>query len=261
MKKPIEYKDEILKSIDYLLSRRYFDLDQGDEVLFERLYHEHRVYSDCSDFVVRIKDGGYYHIHVWTSENDLNFVKDNIDNVDYVRMDTIGALEDTIVGDIYAFMDSINSECSEYHYANEVDVREATITREEITNILTRSYDTTDIMKSLKKELLTVESLINENGYYDISFENRIDFVFALNYLVILNDGTYFYISTDSSIFPKIDFNDIVYIRKWCINNPDENNKVVDSDGNMFECTWVFDSDTEVFNKYCIDVMNEIDTD
>ena len=137
MKKPIEYKDEILKSIEYLLSRRYFDLDQGDEVLFERLYHEHRVYSDCSDFVVRIKDGGYYHIHVWTSENDLNFVKDNIDNVDYVRMDNIGALEDTIVGDIYAFIDSIDSDFSEYHYSKAVDDLEANITKDQIINRLT----------------------------------------------------------------------------------------------------------------------------
>ena len=252
MKTVSEYKDEIIRSVEFLITKRYFDMYQDNDDLFENLYHEYRNYN-VPDFVVKIDK--LYHINIWASENDLIYVLNNIDSITYVQKNGIGVLEDTIVGNISEFVESLSCNAVDYHYLNIIEKTYANITINDIIRVLSGQ-----IMNELKNELYVVESFMKEKGYYDISFEDRINFVFALNYLVILNDGTYFYITTDSTVFPKIDFNNIVYIRKWCIDNPDEINKVIDSDGNVFKCTWVFNSDTNVFKKYNIDVMNEIDT-
>ena len=136
MKSPMEYREEILKSVQFLLSKRFFDRDTDNEELFEELYRRNRRFG-LNDFVVHIKDSYYCYINIWSSENDLKLVADNVNNLDYVRKDGIGVLEDTIVGNIPEFLESLDGICLDYHYMNLVDENLGNVNKDCIISCLT----------------------------------------------------------------------------------------------------------------------------
>lgn len=69
------------------------------------------------------------------------------------------------------------------------------------------------VMLSLKEELVKVKELIDRDGIYDISNEDKVNFEFGMHYMVIV-ENEYFYINLGSISFPDIDFNKIKYISK-----------------------------------------------
>lgn len=135
MKTIIEYKDEVIRSIEFLLNKRYFNLNQDDEELMEHVYHEYRNY-EVPDFVVKLDK--LYNINIWSSENDLRYILNNIDSITYVQKNSIGILEDTIVGNISEFVNSLKCNITDYNYMNIIEETNANITKNEITDIYIR---------------------------------------------------------------------------------------------------------------------------
>lgn len=124
----------------------------------------------------------------------------------------------------------------------------------------------TDIMEKLKTELTAVKEIIDKFGVFDIAYldlESENDFLNGFNYFVIMEDGTCFYIVLGSDVFPDIDFNDIVYIRKrrgLSVDEMETTKEYIDTEDGEFDQNWVTDKDTEMVKKFNTDFTRQIDT-
>lgn len=119
MRSTVDYAEDIRSEIDYLLGARYFDIPYDDDK-FEFWYHTDRQKNHAS-FTVVIS-GVVYNVNIWSTEADLLYVRKNIDKITYVREDRIGVLEDTIVGNVPEFLDSIDCDSAlDIHYSDRVD--------------------------------------------------------------------------------------------------------------------------------------------
>ena len=115
-------------------------------------------------------------------------------------------------------------------------------------------------MEELKNELLNVKALIEKYGIYDFGNEEFVD---AFTYFVILKNGTLFYINMGSTVFPNIDLNDIIYIRKHiALDSSDIGKKFeyCDTDNGFFNCNSDIKYDNDIVKKYNVSFDNEIIT-
>ena len=124
----------------------------------------------------------------------------------------------------------------------------------------------TDIMGKLKTELTAVKEIIDKFGVFDIAYldlESENDFMNGFNYFVIMKDGSCFYIVLGSDVFPDIDFNDIVYIRKrrgLSVDEMETTKEYIDTEDGEFDQNWVTDKDIEMVKKFNTDFTRQIDT-
>lgn len=116
----------------------------------------------------------------------------------------------------------------------------------------------TDIMEQMKLELVTVKNIIEKYGVYDIGYPESVE---AFTYFVILSNGVLFYITMGSTIFPDIDFDKIIYIRKHIALDCSKINKefeYYDTDNGFFNCNSETKYDNEIVEKYNVSFDNEI---
>ena len=123
-----------------------------------------------------------------------------------------------------------------------------------------------EYMETLKNELVCVEKVIREHKIFDIEYLNLnhdVDFMNGFDYFVVLKDGTFFYIVLGSYIFPDIDVNDILYIRKGrglSISDIGKTNEFFDTEVGNFDCEDVVDHDIHVMKNFGFDRTKRIDT-
>ena len=123
-----------------------------------------------------------------------------------------------------------------------------------------------DIMEKLKTELIAVKEIIDKFGVFDMAYldlESENDFLNGFNYFIIMKDGTCFYIVLGSDVFPDIDFNDIVYIRKrrgLSVDEMETTKEYIDTEDGDFDQNWVTDKDIEMVKKFNADFTRQIDT-
>ena len=115
-----------------------------------------------------------------------------------------------------------------------------------------------EYMETLKNELLNAKKIINKYGAYDIGYAESI---MALTYFVIMRDRTLFYINMGSNVFPDIDFDSIIYIRKHIALDVSQIGKefeYCDTDNGLFNCDSETEYDNEIIKKYNVSFENEI---
>ena len=123
-----------------------------------------------------------------------------------------------------------------------------------------------DIMEKLRNELDAIKDIITNKGIFEIEDTNRdhdVDFLNGLNYFVILRDGTCFYITMGSVIFPEFNFEDIVYIRKRRALNYNEFGVVkeyIDTENGEFDQEWITDKDILAVKMFNTNFDRQIDT-
>lgn len=113
-------------------------------------------------------------------------------------------------------------------------------------------------MSDLKQELNRAKTIIDKYGVYDIGYPES-EKVFT--YFVIMRSGYFFYITMGATVFPDIDFNDIIYIRKHIALDVSLINKkpeYFDTDTGIFNCASETKYDIEIIKKYGISLENEI---
>ena len=115
------------------------------------------------------------------------------------------------------------------------------------------------IVETLKKEVMTIKKAYDENPDYSYRGKSGDGEELGQNYLVILKDGTYFYIGYDFERLPEFAEDDIVYIRKK-IDDEDEFESNCDTVMGEFKCA----SSMLFYDQMPITVFNatkEFDTD
>lgn len=123
-----------------------------------------------------------------------------------------------------------------------------------------------EYMESLKKELSGVAEVIKNHKVFDIEYLNLnhdVDCMNGFDYFVVLKDGTFFYIVLGSYVFPKIDINDIIYIRKGrglSVNDIGKTNEFFDTEVGNFDCEDVIDHDILIMKNFGFDRTKRIDT-
>lgn len=113
-------------------------------------------------------------------------------------------------------------------------------------------------MNDLKQELNNAKTIIDKYGIYDIGYTES-EKVFT--YFVIMRSGYFFYITMGSTVFPDIDFNDIIYIRKHIaldVSLIGKEPEYFDTDIGIFNCASETKYDIEIIKKYGISLENEI---
>ena len=114
------------------------------------------------------------------------------------------------------------------------------------------------MVKALKSEVMTIKKAYDENP--DYVYNGKInDRELGQNYLVILNNGVYFYIAYYAEKLPEFTEDDIVYIRKK-IDDEDEFERNCDTVMGEFKCA----SSMLFYDQMPITVFNatkEFDTD
>lgn len=91
------------------------------------------------------------------------------------------------------------------------------------------------IVEALKQEVMTIKKAHDENPDYSYRGKSSDGEELGINYLVILKDGTYFYIAYDFERLPEFTENDIVYIRKK-IRDDDDHEVDCDTIMGEFKC-------------------------
>ena len=107
-------------------------------------------------------------------------------------------------------------------------------------------------------ELNNAKTIIDKYGIYDIGYTES-EKVFT--YFVIMRSGYFFYITMGSTVFPDIDFNDIIYIRKHIaldVSLIGKEPEYFDTDIGIFNCASETKYDIEIIKKYGISLENEI---
>lgn len=120
----------------------------------------------------------------------------------------------------------------------------------------------TEIMNTLKQELMVVKQLIERDNVYDICHSDEVDFIFGIDYMIVLDDS-YFYINLGSELFPNIDFEKIRYIAKHCLiknNNKYNKNTYIDTKLGEYVTTDETQHDIDILAEFNLSVINEIDT-
>lgn len=128
--------------------------------------------------------------------------------------------------------------------------------------------DLSEIMQHLKNELTAAKNIIQKYGVYDFEYFDKIreyDYYNGIQYYVILKDGTSFYIHIDSTIFPDINFDDIVYIKKsYVITISRDSNgrdfEYIDTLLGEFNIGKYYHYDAEICKKFNVDFSKEITT-
>lgn len=123
-----------------------------------------------------------------------------------------------------------------------------------------------EYMESLKKELSCVAEVIKNHKVFDIEYLNLnhdVDFMNGFDYFVVLRDGTFFYIVLGSYIFPEIDINDILYIRKGrglSVSDFYKTPEFFDTEVGNFNCEDIIDHDVSVMKCLGFDRTKRICT-
>lgn len=128
--------------------------------------------------------------------------------------------------------------------------------------------DLSEIMQHLKNELTAAKNIIQKYGVYDFEYFDKIreyDYYNGIQYYVILKDGTSFYIHINSTIFPDINFDDIVYIKKsYVITISRDSNgrdfEYIDTLLGEFNIGKYYHYDAEICKKLNVDFSKEITT-
>lgn len=127
-----------------------------------------------------------------------------------------------------------------------------------------KESNTLTVLDTLKTDLNFAKSIIETKSVYDVEYldfnsEEKNGFQFH----VILKDGSFFYIVLGSTIFPDIDFNDIVYIKKVrCFDYSEKDAKYQCCDtliGN-FNCNDVEEYEKTIYEKFNLKYDDEIET-
>lgn len=120
------------------------------------------------------------------------------------------------------------------------------------------------VLDTLKTDLNFAKSVIETKSVYDVEYldfnsEEKNGFQFH----VILKDGSFFYIVLGSTLFPDIDFNEIVYIKKVrCFDYHEEDAKYQCCDtliGN-FNCNDIEEYEKTIYEKFNLKYDDEIET-
>lgn len=120
------------------------------------------------------------------------------------------------------------------------------------------------VFDGLRSDLNFAKNIIKANGVYDVEYldfnsERKNGFQFH----VILKDGSFFHIVLGSTIFPDIDFNDIIYIKKVrCFDYSEKDAKYQCCDtliGN-FNCNDIEEYEKTIYEKFNMKYDDEIET-
>lgn len=126
MKTCIDYKEEILKCIQHIKESNYQErYNKNDDYELESMWYSYKE-EGYSYFYVTI-DSKMYCIAPWS--NDIDFVLTNLDSITYVIKDD---REDTVVGNIEDFLNSVNPDLLICDYTRYVRSVGGVFTKEEI---------------------------------------------------------------------------------------------------------------------------------
>lgn len=131
MKTCNDYKQEMLECIDYIrksgYSRRYNFADDYEK---ESAWYEYKD-NGYSCYMVTI-NSKLYSITPWSGE-DIDFILDSINNITYVNKDE---KEDTVVGNIDEFIETVNSDLLTCDYTRYVETCNGCFTKQNILDYL-----------------------------------------------------------------------------------------------------------------------------
>ena len=102
MKEVRDYIPDIIKTINYLKSKKYWDMNLDDDD-YEYEDREFRQDHKCYGIII---DNCFYEVDIWSDAETLNFILGNIHKASYV---VESFTFDTLVGNIDEFSDSFNN--------------------------------------------------------------------------------------------------------------------------------------------------------